>query len=225
MNRSNPRPQHAIVQHDLEDDELDAAADAAQDELEAAADPALSDAPESEPDRPERPSKTQRKNAMHELQAIGKRLMELSSSQAASAPIDDDLRAAIDEGRRITKHEARRRQLQYIGKRMRDVDPVPIRQWLARLDGLSLEATRELHTAERWRERLLADDAALTEFARGRPGLDLQALRTVIREARKEFAERAAAAARGDIRAPKHFRELFRIVRAALETPNEEDTE
>ena len=92
------------------------------------------------------PSKTKRKEAMHELQAIGERLVELPLAQLVDVPIDDELRAAIREAKRITKHGGHRRQLQYIGRLMRDIDPAPILEWFARLDGVSLEATRALHT-------------------------------------------------------------------------------
>ena len=72
----------------------------------------------------EKPSKTQRKRAMHELQALGRRLVELNSEQLAAVALPEDLREAVEQARRITRHEARRRQLQYIGRLMRAVDPV-----------------------------------------------------------------------------------------------------
>jgi ribosome-associated protein len=160
------------------------------------------------PGETERPSKTRRKQAMHALQALGERLVDLPSAQFAAIDLPEDLRAAVAEARHITKHEAKRRQLQYVGRLMREVDAAPIRAQLARFDGESIEATRELHLAERWRDRLIADDAALTEFARAHPEADLQALRATIREVRKE---RAAA------RPPKHARELFRAVRTLIQ--------
>jgi ribosome-associated protein len=160
-------------------------------------------------DEEERPSKTQRKQAMHDLQALGARLVGLNDEQLAAMALEEQLREAIREARRIRSHEARRRQLQYIGKLMREVDAEPIRAWFAALDGESGAATAAHHRIERWRERLLGDDAAFTEFARECPGVDLQPLRTRVREARKE---RLAG------RPPRHFRELFQLVKAALAT-------
>jgi ribosome-associated protein len=156
----------------------------------------------------ERPSKTRRKKDMHELQALGESLVELSAAQLAQVGMPDDLRDAVLEARRITGHEGRRRQLQYIGRLMRDVDPAPIRAKLDEWRGQSREATAQMHAVERWRDRLIADDAALTEFAAEHPGMDLQALRAAIRETRRE---RAAE------RPPKHFRDLYRLLRDAMQ--------
>jgi ribosome-associated protein len=156
----------------------------------------------------ERPSKTRRKKDMHALQSLGESLVELSAAQLALVDMPEDLREAVREAQRIHAHEARRRQMQYIGRLMRDVDPAPIRAKLDSWRGQSREATAHLHAVERWRDRLLADDDALTAFAREHPHADLQALRTAIRETRRE---RAAD------RPPRHFRELFRLLREAMQ--------
>lgn len=153
----------------------------------------------------EKPSKTRRKKDMHELQALGEALVELSAERLGAVDIPADLRDAVTEARRITKHEARRRQMQYIGRLMRDVDPAPIRAKLDEWNGQSRDATAALHRVERWRERLLADDDALTEFARAYPGAALQPLRACLREARKE---------REAQKPPRHFRELFHLIKS-----------
>ena len=158
-------------------------------------------------DDQERPSKTQRKQAMQDLQALGARLVKLNEAQLGAVGLDERLREAVLEARRIRSHEARRRQLQYVGKLMREIDPEPIRAWFAALDGESASGVAAHARVERWRERLLGDDAAFTEFARECPGADLQPLRTCVREARKE---RLAG------RPPRHFRELFQLVKAAF---------
>jgi ribosome-associated protein len=158
----------------------------------------------------ERPSKTQRKQAMHELQALGERLVALKDERLAAVELPDQLREAVLEARRIRSREGRRRQLQYIGKLMRELDPAPIRARFAAWDGQSTAATAAHHRAERWRERLLDDEASLTEFARECPGADLQRLRACVREARKD---RLAG------KASRHYREIFRLVKAALEAP------
>ena len=154
----------------------------------------------------ERPSKTQRKKEVEALQTLGERLVELNTAQLAAVPLPDDLRDAVLEAKRIRSREGRRRQLQYIGKLMREIDPAPIRAQLERWDGQSREATAAHHRVERWRLRLLDDDDALTEFAREHPHADLQRLRTCVREARKERL------AGGE---PRHFRDLFRLIRDA----------
>jgi ribosome-associated protein len=149
-------------------------------------------------------SKTRKKREMHELQALGAALVRLSDSQLEIIEIPEKLREALLEAKRIKSHEAKRRQMQYIGRLMREVDPAPIRSRLAELEGTSAQAAARHRRLEAWRERLLGDDEALTAFAAEHPGADLQALRTLIRNARKE-------AALG--RPPRAYRELFRVLK------------
>ena len=106
------------------------------------------------------------------------------------------LKAVLD-AQRINSHEARRRQIQYIGKVMRKVDPEPVRAALAAVDGQSAAARAQQRRLESWRERLIGDDQALTAFAGEHAGADLQALRTLIRNARKEIAEGKPPRAQG----------------------------
>ena len=141
---------------------------------------------------------------MHELQALGAALVELPEAQLRAMALDAGLLGALLEAKRIKSHEARRRQMQYIGRLMRDVDPAPIRARMAEIEGSSAQATARHRRLEAWRERLVADDEALTAFAAEHPGADLQALRTLIRNARKE-------ASLG--KPPRAFRELFRVLK------------
>lgn len=149
-------------------------------------------------------SKTRKKREMHELQALGVALVGLSDSQLEIIEIPQKLREALLEAKQIKSHEAKRRQMQYIGRLMRDVDPAPIRSRLAELEGTSAQATARHRRLEAWRERLIDDDEALTAFAAEHPGADLQALRALIRNARKE-------AALG--KPPRAYRELFRVLK------------
>jgi ribosome-associated protein len=160
----------------------------------------------SEPTSDKAPSRTQIKRAMLELQELGDALLELPSAQLAAFSLPEELARAIAEAKRISSHGAKRRQRQYIGRLMRDVDAEPIRTRLAIIEGRSRDAGARQRRLERWRERLIDDDAALTEFATAHPGADLQALRALIRNARKELAEG---------RPPRAQRELFRMVREA----------
>jgi len=154
-------------------------------------------------------SKTRKKREMHELQALGVALAELSESQLKEMRLGEDLLEALLEAKRIRSHEAKRRQMQYIGRLMREVDPAPIRSRLAELEGSSAQATARHRRLESWRERLLGDDAALTAFAAEHPGTDLQALRTLIRNAKKEQKEG---------KPPRAYRELFRVLKE-IESP------
>ena len=151
-------------------------------------------------------SKTKRKQEMHALQALGAALVSLPEAQLRELSIDTALRVAVLEAKRIRSHEARRRQIQYIGRLMRDVDAAPIREHLAALEGHSASANAQHRRLEGWRDRLLADDGALTEFADAFPRADLQALRALLRNARKELKEG---------RPPRAQREIFRFLRDA----------
>ena len=150
------------------------------------------------------PSKTRRKQEMLALQALGGALLDLPSSQLDALGIPEELAEAVREATRIRSHEARRRHLQYIGRLMRKYDPEPIRAAIAEIEGRSAAARARHRRIERWRERLLDDDQALTDFARAHAGADLQMLRALIRNARKEIAEE---------RPPHAQRELFRLLR------------
>jgi ribosome-associated protein len=153
---------------------------------------------------PEIVSKTRRKREMHELQALGVALVALPEGMLQAMALDSRLLEAVLEAKRITAHEGKRRQIQYIGRLMRDVDPAPIRARIAELEGSSAQASARHRRLEGWRERLIADDEALTAFATEHPGADLQSLRALIRNARKEAS----------LGKPPHaFRELFRVLK------------
>jgi ribosome-associated protein len=163
----------------------------------------------------DRPSKTRRKKDMHELQSLGEELVELNADRLASVQLPEELRDAVEEARRIKSREGRRRQLQYIGRLMREVDPEPIREKLAGWAGQSREQTAREHEIAAWRERLIEDDAAFTALSSRCPNADFQRLRTLARNAR---ADRTAG------RPPRHYRELYRALRDAFDAkPAEEE--
>lgn len=151
-----------------------------------------------------RPSKSQKKRDMHALQEMGAELADLSAQRLARIDMPDELRQALREAQRLTRHEARRRQMQYIGRLMRDADPAPIRAALDAINGASAVETARQHRLERLRERLLEDESVLTEIGAAHPGADLTRLRQLRRGA---LHEREAG------KPPKNFRELFRLLR------------
>ncbi|MEP7207103.1 MAG: ribosome biogenesis factor YjgA [Casimicrobiaceae bacterium] len=159
------------------------------------------------------PSKTRRKAAMHALQDVGEAMVELEPRQFTSllrdVELPERLRDALVEARNITAHGGRKRQLQFIGKLMREVDPAPIAAWLDRLaHGRQQDAAR-MHVIESWRERLLSEPDALDALAALHPTLDRPRLRALIAKAR---AERAASSP------PHAYRELFRAVSSLFES-------
>lgn len=156
----------------------------------------------------DKPSKTRRKRDMHALQTVGERLLEFSPERLSRMNLPEKLVEAVLAARRITKHEARRRQMQYIGRLMREIDPEPIREALAIADGQSAAQTAWHHELERLRARLLEDEAVLGEIAQRLPAADLGHLRTLRRNALREQATG---------KSPRAFRELFRVLRDTLE--------
>jgi len=153
-------------------------------------------------------SKTRRKKQMHELQHVGAQLVALSADELARIRMPESLREAIEDARRFTRHEARRRQLQYIGRIMRDIDAGPIAEQLAALKAPSRRQTALFHVAERWRQELLAEDAAMERFVKEFPEADPHRIRAMVDEAREE--KRAA-------QPPRRFRELFHVLSAIVQ--------
>ena len=150
------------------------------------------------------PSKTKIKKQMHDLQDLGEELVNLSKEHLAEIDIPDNLRLAVREVKKIKSFGAIKRQMQYIGKLMRDVDPAPIQAKLSEWNGTSRQHIAWLHQVERWRERLLEEPDALTELLAAYPGADVQQLRTLIRNAIKE---------KELSKPPKNYREIFQILR------------
>ena len=153
-------------------------------------------------------SKTRRKKQMRELQDVGAELVALSPEQLARIEMPESLREAVEEARRFTRHEARRRQLQYIGRIMRQIDAAPIAEQLAALKNPSKRQTALFHVAERWREELLSDGDALERFVKEFPEADPRRIGSMVDEAREE---------KRTSRPPRRFRELFHVLSAIVQ--------
>lgn len=155
----------------------------------------------------ERPSKSEAKRASLEVQKLGEELVNEARDRVKRVPMPEDVRDAILMCQTITNHEGRRRQMQFVGKKMRTLDEEEIAIIQRTIDswkGMSKADTAALHALERRRDKLLADDKALTVLSAEHPELDVQHLRTLIRNARKEQAEN---------KPPKAYREIFQILK------------
>jgi ribosome-associated protein len=153
-------------------------------------------------------SKTRRKKQMKDLQDLGAALVELSKEQLARVDMPENLREAIMQCRSITKHEGRRRQMQYIGKIMRNIDAGPIAAQLAAIEAPSKRQTAVFHVAERWRTDVMEQPDAVERFVKEFPGADPVRLRELAEKAREE--KRAA-------KPPRSYRELFHVLNAFLQ--------
>ncbi|PIG28703.1 ribosome-associated protein [Janthinobacterium sp. 35] len=162
----------------------------------------------------ERPSKSELKRQMTVLQKLGEELVNEARDRVKRVPMPEDVRDAILECQQIRDHEGRRRQLQYVGKKMRTLDEEEVAAIQRTIDswkGLSKADTANMHAMERRRDKLLTDDKALTVLLSENPELDVQHLRTLIRNARKEQAEN---------KPPKAYREIFQILKEIAKKKN-----
>jgi ribosome-associated protein len=160
-----------------------------------------------------RPSKSELKRQAHEQQALGEALAALPEAVLAALPgsaMPEALRDAIAELRRTRSHEGRRRQLQFVGKLMRQADSAPLREAVERAQLGQAQDALSLHRAEHWRAELVAGDEALTRWMTEHPHSDLQRLRGLIRNARKD------AALPPEQRHGRAWRELFQFLKPLL---------
>lgn len=156
-------------------------------------------------------SKTKLKAEADLQQAIGKKLIALSKEKLIKLNLPETLFDAVLEAKRLTANGAVRRQLQYLGRLMRDVDSAPIVEQLQAWEGKNTQENARFHSMERWRARLIAEPTALQEFYNEFPTADLQQLRTLIRNAQREEAAQ---------KPPKSSRELFKLIRELSELDN-----
>ena len=168
-------------------------------------------------------SRTDLKRESDELQDLGKELLTLRTDLFDAVGLPDKLVDALAEAKRITNFEGKRRQMQYVGKLMRKLEPELVqaaRQALEEQHKGSASEKLSLHLAEHWRDRLIADDAALAPWMAEHPDTDTQQLRALIRQARKDAPEGKAAnvqASQGLApRKGRAYRELFQLVREHL---------
>ena len=167
-------------------------------------------------DEPALPSKTQRKQQMEELQTLGEELVALSSDRVKKIDIPEELRDAVRAAQRMLRRdEAKRRQMQYIGKLMRNVEVESIRAALALVRGESAGETAKLHRLERLRTEFLADEKVVNEIASLYPAVDLQHLRSLRRAALREQEQN---------KAPRSYRAIFQLLKELenIETPDAE---
>lgn len=171
------------------------------------------------------PTRTDLKKESAELQKLGEDLLTLSTDPMAKLALPDRLVEAVAEAKRITNFEGKRRQMQFIGKLMRQLTPEQIDAIRAALQAQhtpSRQETALLHHAEKWRDQLVANDDAVGQWLNLHPATDSQQLRSLVRQARKDAKPEKPG------EAPRHgraYREIFQLVREALESKDANATE
>lgn len=165
-------------------------------------------------DFPERPSKSQVKRDMLALQALGKRLVETPTERLKRLNLEEKLLEAILLAQRTNSREGRRRQVHYVGKLMREAPAQEIEAQLDAWDKGSAAQTAQMHLLERDRDRLLQSDEHLTPWLERHPGVDIQAIRALIRAARQE-ARKNEEMPPDHMPQRKHYRALFQAIKTA----------
>ena len=164
-------------------------------------------------------SRTDLKRESTELQKLGEDLLTLRADLMARLDLSEKLKDAVIEARRITNFEGKRRQMQFIGKLMRLLDPAvleTVRTALHEQNYGSVQENLALHLAETWRDRLVADESAFGEWIAKCPQSDAQQLRALIRQARKDAKPEKPGEA---VRHGRAYRDIFQIVREQLSGP------
>ena len=165
-------------------------------------------------------SRTDLKRESTELQKLGEDLLTLRTELLTRLQLPEKLLEAIAEYKRITNFEGRRRLMQFIGKRMRQLEPQTleaIRVALVEQHTPSALETQTLHATEQWRDRLITDDDAVGQWVNICPTTDVQQLRALVRQARKDAKPEKPGLA------PRHgraYRDIFQIVREHLMHPD-----
>lgn len=168
----------------------------------------------------EQASKTDLKRESTELQKLGEALLDLRADLMARLQLPEKLLDALDEARKITNFEGKRRQMQFIGKLMRGLDDAVLQSVREALEDQHQGSAREtlaLHEAERWRDDLIDGDEAFERWVQRYPETDTQQLRALIRQARKDRQPAQDEISRGLV--PRHsraYREIFQLVRDRL---------
>jgi ribosome-associated protein len=133
------------------------------------------------------PSRSQLKRDSQELRDLGEQLVLMANSHLEKITLDSSLLAAIKEARRLKNLDARRRQIQYIGKLMRNIDLTEIRYSIDKLNHQSQTFRQHFAILEQWRDRLIDEgNSAIEEFLIDYPNADRQKIRNLSRQASRE---------------------------------------
>lgn len=154
-------------------------------------------------------SKSQVKREMHALQDLGERIVEMNEKQLASLPLSDEMLESIYLARKMPPKDSRRRQIQYIGRLMREGNHEEIQAAVDKMQNRSDQHIHLQHQVERYRDLLIDNDKnAFQQLVTSCPGIDVQHLRQLIRSAQKEKEEN---------KTPASARKLFAYIREQME--------
>ena len=149
-------------------------------------------------------SKTELKKDSKKIQAFGKKISELSLDEINSFNFTDSIFNAIKEYKLIKSNAAKKRQVQYLGKLLREIDLTSAYLQMEQLKNGSQLEIRNNHMVEAWRDKLIQDKEALTELINHFPDIDIQKIRQLVQNAIKEKNEK---------KSPKYYRLIFKCLK------------
>ena len=153
-------------------------------------------------------SKTELKRLAQTATELGKQLVELDKATLNKLDLPANILDNVLTTQSIKSNIARKRQLQYLGKQIRNSDMDNIQQQLARLNQQHRQDTAQFHKLEEWRDQLIQQgDDAVNLFVADYPDADRQHLRQLIRKSRQESEKNAA---------PASARKLFRYIKEII---------
>jgi len=156
-------------------------------------------------DEPLEVSKSQRKRDANVLLDLAKELISMPETRLKRLPMDQDLRDEVDFARKIRSHGARKRQLMTVGKMLRKRDTEALLDEVNNIDQKNRQQTARHHHVEAWRDKLITgSDRELSELLEQNQGANVQILRQLIRNAKKEAQLNKPPAA---------ARKLFKVLR------------
>ncbi|HBA33452.1 MAG TPA: hypothetical protein DCZ12_04880 [Gammaproteobacteria bacterium] len=149
-------------------------------------------------------SKSERKRLAHTIKALGEEMAALSDKDFAKLALPSDIHDALVQARAIHAHGARKRQLQYVAKLLRNTDLSLIEDQLKQHRNQSAQKTQQLHAVEIWRQQLLTEgQPAIDRLMETLPSLDRQQIQQLVRNAQKEAQNHHS---------PKSARRLFKLI-------------
>ena len=146
-------------------------------------------------------SKTELKKDSKKIQEFGRRISELTINNIEAFKFPSNIYEATIGLKNIKSNSAKKRQVQYLGKLLREIDLTDAFLIMKLLKVSSQKEIQRNHIIEDWRDKLLSNNDSITQFVDEYPKIDRQSLRQTISNAQK------------DNKSPKYSRQLFKLIK------------
>jgi ribosome-associated protein len=149
-------------------------------------------------------SKTELKKDSKKIQQFGRKISELTINNIEAFKFPLNIYEAVIGLKNLKSNSAKKRQVQYLGKLLREIDLTDAFLVMKQLKVSSQKEIQRNHIIEGWRDKLLSNNNSITEFVDEYPKIDRQSLRQTISNAQKEKKED---------KWPKYSRQLFKLIK------------